>query len=311
MADRPARLAVELVAVIVAVTEGHARVLTVQEGSALPAGPLEETHRTLEAGLRSWVEQRTHQPLGYVEQLYSFGDRDRMTGSGQRTISLTYIALTREEPPWGEPGASWVDFYSLFPWEDRRHGEHPPSAEVAEHLAAWAAAASDAETARTRRLRAAATFGLDGRPWNEEFALQRYELLYEAGLVDDAARDDCARRTQTLTAPGRAMVYDHRRILATGLSRLRAKIRYRPVVFELLPSKFTFLQLQQAVEALSGQLIHKQNFRRLIDQQALVEETGEVWAETGGRPARLMRFRRDVVLERAIAGTRPALIRGS
>ena len=100
------------------------------------------------------------------------------------------------------------------------------------------------------------------------------------------------------------MNHDHRRILATGIARLRAKIKYRPVVFELLPPSFTLLQLQHCVEALAGQRLHKQNFRRLIDQQGLVEETGEMSTETGGRPARLVRFRREVLLERAVAGTK-------
>ncbi len=96
------------------------------------------------------------------------------------------------------------------------------------------------------------------------------------------------------------MAHDHRRILATGIARLRAKIKYRPVVFELMPPRFTLLQLQRAVEALAGRPLHKQNFRRLIEQQDLVEETGDVATETGGRPAKLFRFRRDVLAERAV-----------
>src|SRR3546814_8565485 len=72
------------------------------------------------------------------------------------------------------------------------------------------------------------------------------------------------------------MVADHRRILATAISRLRAKIKYRPVLFELMPPRFTLSELQKTAEALSGIPLHKQNFRRLIAQQGLVEETGEV-----------------------------------
>jgi hypothetical protein len=112
-----------------------------------------------------------------------------------------------------------------------------------------------------------------------------------------------------LPNPGKPMVHDHRRILATGLSRLRAKIKYRPVVFELMPPTFTLLQLQQAVEALAGRRLHKQNFRRLVESQGLIEETGEQLADTGGRPARLVRFRREVLLQRAAAGTRLSLSR--
>ncbi len=71
-----------------------------------------------------------------------------------------------------------------------------------------------------------------------------------------------------------------------------------------MPPRFTLLQLQRTVEALAGRLLHKQNFRRLIEQQDLVEETGDVTTETGGRPAKLFRFRRDVVAERAVTGSK-------
>ena len=69
------------------------------------------------------------------------------------------------------------------------------------------------------------------------------------------------------------------------------------------------LQLQRSVEALAGLLLHKQNFRRLIEQQDLIEETGEMSSETGGRPAKLFRFRPAVLAERAIAGTKLPLSR--
>jgi hypothetical protein len=105
------------------------------------------------------------------------------------------------------------------------------------------------------------------------------------------------------------MHHDHRRILATGIARLRSKIKYRPVVFELMPPAFTLLQLQRTVEALAGRLLHKQNFRRLIDQQDLVEETGAVTTGTGGRPAKLFRFRGEVLAERRAAGSKLPLVR--
>src|SRR6185436_17185691 len=128
----------------------------------------------------------------------------------------------------------------------------------------------------------------------------RYEMLYEAGVIAESgiAADP---------ALGMPMRYDHRRILATGIARLRAKIKYRPVVFELMPECFTLLRLQRAVEALAGRLLHKQNFRRLIDQQGHVEETGVTSAESGGRPAKLYRFPCQVVAERAAGGSKLAL----
>jgi len=312
----PHSIVADLVAVLVAVTDGAPRVLTTRDAAALPSGPLERSHRSLQAGLRAWVEAQTHHPLGYVEQLYTFADRDRYeeSGGGRHAISISYLALTREAGAPPDPGAGWQDWYRYFPWEDHRDGTPALLSDfILPALRKWVAAAPGAADRRARQQRMAMSFGVDGHAWSEDAVLQRYELLYEAGLVAEAHR----RKRGEVRAPapdaslptGHPMCYDHRRILATGIARLRAKIKYRPVVFELMPPDFTLLQLQQAVEALAGRCLHKQNFRRLIEQQELVEETGEVLAGGAGRPAKLFRFRRDVLLERAIAGTKLPLAR--
>ncbi len=294
VAASSAEATAELIAVIVAVTDGEPRVLTIDEGRALPSGPFELSHRSLQSGMRSWVEQQTHHPLGYVEQLYTFADRDR-TRTGQRVVSISYLGLTREARHAGEPGATWQSWYRYFPWEDRRGGIPTIAEPIAEELRHWADSVE-------RQRRVAITFGHDGRTWNEELILQRYELLWEAGLVPESPQAG-------EPVAGAPMTHDHRRILATGIARLRAKIKYRPVVFELMPPCFTLLQLQRAVEALAGRRLHKQNFRRVIEQQDLVEDTGELATETRGRPAKLFRFRRDVVAERAVAGSKLPLAR--
>ena len=302
---------IELTAVIVAVTGEEPRVLTIQEpdqnAEALPTGPFESGHRTLQIGLRSWVERQTHHPLGYIEQLYTFADRDRTRdGAGERLVSISYLGLTQEGHASGTRDPRWQSWYRFLPWEDWRTG--PPALVariIAPRLRAWAKGADDGATRRERKNRVEIAFSSSGRSWNEELALQRYELLYEAGLVAEAKR----RGLVVDPLPGAAMMHDHRRILATGVARLRAKIKYRPVVFELMPESFTLLALQRTVEALAGQRLHKQNFRRLIDQQGLVEDTGDVAMQTGGRPAKLVRFRRDVLLERAVAGTKLPLSR--
>jgi hypothetical protein len=302
---------IELTAVIVAVTGEEPRVLTIQDtnenSEALPTGPFESGHRTLQVGLRSWVERQTHHPLGYIEQLYTFADRDRTRdGAGERLVSIGYLGLTREGHATGKRDPRWQSWYRFLPWEDWRSG--PPALVgrlIAPRLRAWAKGADDGATRRERRNRMEIAFGLSGRSWNEELTLQRYELLYEAGLVPEAKR----RGPVVDPLPGAPMMHDHRRILATGVARLRAKIKYRPVVFELMPERFTLLALQRTVEALAGQRLHKQNFRRLIDQQGLVEDTGDVATQTGGRPAKLVKFRREVLLERAVFGTKLPLSR--
>ena len=306
--SRPSKqgTAVDLIALLVAVTSGDPRVLTIQDQHALPSGPFELAHRSLQSGLRAWVERQTRLPLGYVEQLYTFADRDRTGTADQRIISISYLGLTREQAEAGQYEASWRSWYGYFPWEDHRLGVLPMEKRLRSGLAAWTGAAADRATRSDRRQRAAMLFGFDGHAWNEELVLQRYELLYEARLIPEALRGDRtpAPAANTATAPADPMILDHRRILATGIARLRAKIKYRPVVFELMPDTFTLLQLQRSVEALAGKLVHKPNFRRLIEQQELVEDTGETSQETGGRPAKLFRFRRAVLAERAIAGTK-------
>src|ERR1700681_2600282 len=97
----PHGIAADLIAVLVAVTSGDPRVLPIQDQSALPSGPFELAHRSLQAGLRAWVERQTRLPLGYVEQLYTLADRDR-GGAGQHVISTSYLGRTREQPASGE-----------------------------------------------------------------------------------------------------------------------------------------------------------------------------------------------------------------
>lgn len=301
-----------LSAAVVSVADERPRVLIVHrasEADALPFGTFDPlTHRTLESGLRSWVEEQTRLQLGYVEQLYTFGDRGRHLtepGEGPRVLSVGYLALTRPQEGRG-PETLWRDWYGYFPWEDWREAK-PAIIEslILPRLKLFAGGAPTAELRQRRHDRARLCFGLDGMGWDEEKVLERYELLYEAGLVKEAQRDrHSAPAGGPMPALGADMVFDHRRILATAMGRLRAKMKYRPVVFELMPPEFTLLELQRTVEALSGIRLHKQNFRRLVEAQGLVEGTGRLSRKSGGRPAEQFRFRREVVRERPAPGVR-------
>lgn len=315
-------MVVELSAVIVAMVEDQPRILTIprptaEDGArsaALPAGPLEpERHRTLELGLRAWVAEQTRIPLGYVEQLYTFGDRGRHpreAEGGPRVISVGYLALARQGDLSGRSDACWSPWFDHFPWEDWREAKPPIIATaIAPALRAWAEDAPTSPERQSRWERVRLCFGLDGLAWDTERVLERYELLYEAGLVTEAARDrmqlrldDWPARALPVVELGAPMVADHRRILATAMGRLRGKLKYRPVVFELMPDSFTLLELQRTVEAIVGLHLHKQNFRRLVERSGLVEGTGRMRIETGGRPAELFRFRPEVVRERLAPG---------
>ncbi|MEL7543304.1 MAG: NAD regulator [Pseudomonadota bacterium] len=318
----PAAIEIGLNAAIITCAKDNPQILTVRQPvddrplEALPFGPFTPIrHRTLEAGLRTWVADQTGLHLGYAEQLYTFGDRGRHARADDNephAVSIGYLALNRFDESTALTGGHWQGVYAFFPWEDWRSGKPEIiDDEIVPRLTRWLAdQTSDrpdvagSPFSRADRLRMC--FGTDGTQWDEEKVLERYELLFEAGLVEEAAREgrDAAAQWDGLPQFGRAMHLDHRRILATALGRLRAKIKYRPVVFELMDADFTLFELQKTVEAILGSHLHKQNFRRLVESGGLVEATGNVRTHTGGRPAKLFRFRSEVLLERPAPGVR-------
>ncbi len=281
---------------------------------ALPSGPFDPIrHRTFEIGLREWVVEQTGAPLGYVEQLYTFGDRGRHARAGDKdphVVSVGYLALTRIiDEPRHATGSAWRNWYEFFPWEDWREGA-PEIIEttITPGLGLWVdeAPAAISSSGLSRQQRVNLLFGAQGRGFSEENVLERYELLYEAGLLTESLRDGRASALKRGAMPtlGAPMQHDHRRILATAMGRLRAKMKYRPVVFELMAPTFTLTELQRTVEAIAGHHLHKQNFRRLVEASAIVEPTGEMSLKTGGRPAALFQFRRNVLQERPSPGLR-------
>jgi len=320
MSDKPLTpIEIGLTAAIVAI-EGNEPLILTASGSdgdklaGLPFGPFDAvSHRTFEIGLRAWVEEQAGLRLGYVEQLYTFGDRGRHTQAGDtdaHVASIGYLALTRAaDNASPAPGATFEPWYRFFPWEDWREAR-PAMIErdILPELTRWAAEGEPPGTARalSRKDRVRLYFGTRGAHWDEERVLDRYEILYEAGLIEEARRDGrpAALARRSLSPLGASMRFDHRRILATAMGRLRAKLKYRPVIFELLPPEFTLTELQRTVEAISGRHLHKQNFRRLVETGALVEPTGVMSTQTGGRPAALFRFRREVLQERPAPGLR-------
>lgn len=319
MTDEAGRPPVEigLNAAVVAISGKSPSILAIsgdgpQARDALPFGPFDpHQHRTFETSLRASVEAQTALKLGYIEQLYTFGDRGRQKTpdeTGTHMVSVGYLALTRTDAEANEQlaqaGATWRDWYSYLPWEDWRQGRPAVLDQVIlPGLKAWGSDVIHGERTPalpSPRTRMRLAFGLEDFPWDEERVLERYELLYEAGLAEEAVTD--GRAGAGKPSPGIAMRHDHRRILATAMARLRGKIKYRPVIFELMAPEFTLTELQATVEAISGRHLHKQNFRRLVEGAELVEPTGGSTSATGGRPAALFRFRRRILEERPAPG---------
>jgi len=317
---------VGLSAVVVSVPEGTAGVLTVGEGDPLlPYGEFDPArHRTLELALRSGVDALTGLSLGYVEQLYTFGNRHRATEDDEkaRMITIGYLALVGPSAAPAAPHSRWSDWYAFLPWEDHRQGRPALIDDLLlPQLDRWARQETDPDMYDLREERIRVAFGHGRFPWDPEKVLARFELLYEAGLVAESHRDWASRPEaercelpisqkamddkgleSAIPLTGVTMGHDHRRILASSLGRLRGKIGYRPVIFELMPPEFTLLRIQKVAEALSGVPLHKQNFRRLVIQGGLVKETGHRDASNSGRPAALFRFRRSVLQERPAPG---------
>jgi len=141
---------------------------------------------------------------------------------------------------------------------------------------------------RSQRVRIA--FGADSVGWDEEKVVERYDLC--ARRVLPARTGPPSPGAQILAVLARPTA----RILASAIAEVRRAIKSRPVIFDLMPELFTLLRVAETVERC---WVHtdKQNFRRLVEGEGLVEPTGDYRQRTGGRPAQLYRFRRNVLLE--------------
>jgi len=255
----------------------------VENGNILPYGPLSPVHSSLQAGVRQWVKNQTRQPMGYVEQLYTFVDTQRTRASGQPVLYVSYLGLVKEaDERLLEANASWQDWYRYFPWEDHRDGRPEWIARVFyPHLRKWVAFAGDDAVRQSRQRRVDLCWGQGEHAWIEDNTLYRYELLYEVGLIPESPLFD-----------------------GSIPEAMTGKLRYRPVISELMPTEFTLLQLQKSIESLAGVELHKQNFRRLMQHQELLEPTGQSTVQERGRPAQLYRFKDTVLLESLLSGSK-------
>jgi hypothetical protein len=281
--------------------------------ATLPSGRFSpREHANLEEGLRRLVQREIGLELGFAQQLYTFGER----GSRHDTIttpvfvSVCYLALLGPDHCHGRNGPEWRSWYDFLPWEDWRRGRPAClTTRIEPRLRAWADqqpgnGGSNGSLDRHQRLRVA--FGCDGGSWDEEKVLERYELMCEAGIAGDLADsagvpDFASKQQPRLRHP---LQGDQTRVLASAVGEMRRALKFRPVVFEMMAEVFTLFELQRTVEAILGPHLHKQNFRRLVESGGLVEPTGDYRFRTGGRPAQLYRFRRDVVMERLAPGVR-------
>ena len=298
---------------------------------AWPGGFMDwaEDEDTRQTAVRELREETGIAAPEYVEALASYsangrdprqyaGERDAETGEwrarGARVTTTAYLMLMREasgDVVHGDDAAEarWADVYDHLPWEDLRS---PRGRDAARHalreLCDWAG-----RLGGERRERIDYAFGFALAEWNEERVPERHALLLEAGLVPEARRDLWGRAEPRAGDErfGREMAFDHRRILADALGRLRGKIKYLPAaLMALAGDELTLDELQAACEAIAGRPLHRANFRRLVApaKGAAHPRTPRIVAGTGRRRARgagepgvapeLFRFRADAVRAR-------------
>lgn len=307
------KLIIDLNAVILSVSpenDFNLTVLTISNiKNVLPWGIYNpKTHQTMEHSLRHWVKNKTDMDLVQVEQLYTFGDSGRFSygDPNRHIISTGYIANIQPKQRSSQSNGRWSDIYQHFPWEDFRTGRPTVLDDfILPKLYEWSQ-----DEATHKRIRFC--FGHAGDLWQEESILERYELMYEANLVFEAIRDanenmsaETYVSTEDTKLPtGRYMQFDHRRILATAIARMRVKVKNHPVIFELMPDIFSLFDLQKTTEGILGYNLHKQNFRRFVEREKLVTKTGKMRSQLSGRPASLYRFNDELVGKPNVHGLR-------
>jgi 8-oxo-dGTP diphosphatase len=140
------------------------------------------------------------------------------------------------------------------------------------------------------------TFGQPDRDPRTRVITVAYFALVSADKIKPQAADDADEVEWFSVYKLPPLAFDHTEILHYALTRLRYKLEYTAVGFQLLPEKFTLRQLQDTYEIILGTKLDKGNFRSKLRKTQVVE-TVDGYLDTGGRPARLYRFREDAVAE--------------
>lgn len=308
-------LQVRVFLVMLAVTDGEPMVCLEQDGAgtddALPAAAfIPGEHQSLEQPLadKNWLDGRQFpSPLQQIDCRLA----PSAVAAHEQIIDITYLALrppdkvkqpraaSRKEPA---ANRKWQSIFVYLPWEDWRQGR-PQIMEtlIRPHLTAWARLGrpsrqrgASVQLQSQRQNRVAELFSNDPASWEQDKTVERFQLMVDAGLLaDELPGEPGIPLTSNDPRLGQVMTAGNRRRLAIALGALRQAVRQRPDVRGLMPPEFTLFDLQRCVEIILGPSLHKQNFRRQVETQGLLEPTGRVNPNTGGRPAQLYRFRRD------------------
>jgi len=134
------------------------------------------------------------------------------------------------------------------------------------------------------------SFGEVERDPRERVVSVAYYALVKLSEHEAKAATDAANANWFAVSKVPKLAFDHAEILATALARLKAKVRYQPIGFELLPPKFTLSQLQHLYEAILETKLDKRNFRKKVLSFGLLAPLKETFQAGRHRPAQLFRF---------------------
>ncbi len=216
---------------------------------AIPGGFVEMDESLEEAAARELLEETQLSDI-YMEQLYTFGDVGR--DPRMRVISVAYMALVPKEKlkPVAGDDAAKVRWFTVH-WEETL-------AEGKDGIRLW--------------LESEDRDGIDLESGNE-------------GI--DGEEDSVMTGSEPICLEEEDIAFDHQKVIKTALQRMKNKIEYTDIAFELVGEKFTLTQLQMIYEAILGRELHKPNFRRSIADQ--VEKTEELETKCSNRPSYLYR----------------------
>jgi 8-oxo-dGTP diphosphatase len=136
------------------------------------------------------------------------------------------------------------------------------------------------------------TFGTLARDPRERVVSVAYYALVKLSEHDARAATDAANARWFPVAQTPELAFDHADILGTALTRLKGKVRYQPIGFELLPPKFTLSELQHLYEAVLETLLDKRNFRKKVLGFGFFTPLKEAQRSGRHRPAQLFQFDR-------------------
>lgn len=219
---------------------------------AIPGGFVEMDESLEEAAARELLEETGLSDI-YMEQLYSFGEVGR--DPRMRVISVAYMALVPKEKlkPVAGDDAAKVRWFSVH-WEETED---------------------------------AGSGGM--RLWLEADVLGSEEEVGDSGSNCLDLRDSKSKTSEKIHLEEEDIAFDHEKVIKTALQRMKNKVEYTDIAFELVGEKFTLTQLQMIYEAILGRELHKPNFRRSIADQ--VEKTEELETKSSNRPSYLYRKR--------------------